>query len=73
MRKMFFVSSNKRVRQMENLDATKCGIITSVHVKSSTWRELAAMDHEYSLESLAPLLKGSHIKWFTDNQSRRQK
>ena len=31
--------------------------------KSSTWRELAAID--FSLESFAPVLEGSLVKWFT--------
>ena len=35
--------------------------------QSSTWRELSAI--EFSLQSFAPVLKGSHVKWFTDNQA----
>ena len=35
--------------------------------KSSAWRELAATD--FSLESFAPVLEGSLVKWFTDSQS----
>ena len=35
--------------------------------KSSTWRELAAID--FSLESLAPILEGSLVKEFTDSQT----
>jgi len=35
--------------------------------KSSTWRELVAID--FSLESFAPILEGSLVKWFTDSQS----
>ena len=35
--------------------------------KSSTWRELAAID--FSLESFAPILEGSLVKWFTDSQT----
>ena len=35
--------------------------------KSSTWRELAAID--FSLESFAPILRGSLVKWYTDSQS----
>ena len=35
--------------------------------KSSSWRELAAID--FSLESFAPVLEDSLIKWFTDSQS----
>ena len=35
--------------------------------KSSTWRELAAI--YFSLESFAPVLEGSLVKWFTDSQS----
>ena len=35
--------------------------------QSSTWRELAAID--FSLESFAPVLEGSLVKWFTDSQS----
>ena len=35
--------------------------------KSSTWRELAAID--FSLELFAPILRGSLVKWYTDSQS----
>ena len=35
--------------------------------KSSTWSELAAID--VPLESFAPVLEGSLVKWFTDSQS----
>ena len=35
--------------------------------KSSTWRELSATD--FTLQSFTPLLQGSHIKWYTDNQA----
>ena len=35
--------------------------------KSSTWRELAAID--FSLESFAPILRVSLVKWYTDSQS----
>ena len=35
--------------------------------KSSTWRELATTD--FSLESFAPVLEGSLVKWFTGIQS----
>ena len=35
--------------------------------KSSTWRELAAID--FALQSFCPLLKNSSVKWFTDNQA----
>ena len=35
--------------------------------KGSTWRELAAID--FSLESFAPILEGSLVKWFTDSQT----
>ena len=34
--------------------------------KSSTWRELAAID--FSRESFAPIFEGSLVKWFTDSQ-----
>ena len=36
-------------------------------VKSSTWRELYAI--EFSLESFSSVLRNSHVKWFTDNQA----
>ena len=36
-------------------------------VQSSTWRELAAI--EFAILSFTELLKGSHVKWFTDNQT----
>ena len=35
--------------------------------KSSTWRKLAAID--FSLESFAPGLEGSLVKWFTNCQT----
>ena len=35
--------------------------------KSSTWRELAAID--FTLESFAPILESSLVKWFTDSQT----
>ena len=35
--------------------------------RSSTWRELAAID--FALESFAPILEGSLVKWFTDSQT----
>ena len=35
--------------------------------QSSTRRELYAI--EFFLQAFAPVLKGSHIKWFTDNQA----
>ena len=34
---------------------------------SSTWRELAAI--VFALESFAPILEGSLVKWFTDSQT----
>ena len=39
----------------------------SESIQSSTWRELCAS--EFSMQSFAPVLKGSHVKWFTDNQA----
>ena len=39
----------------------------SESIRSSTWRELAAID--FSIESFGPLLEGSLVKWFTDNQA----
>ena len=35
--------------------------------KSSTWRELAAI--VFSLESFAPILEGSLVKWFPDSKT----
>ena len=35
--------------------------------KSSTWRELAAID--FPLESFAPILESPLVKWFTDSQT----
>ena len=35
--------------------------------KSCTWRELAAI--EYAIILFKDILKGSHVKWFTDNQA----
>lgn len=34
--------------------------------KSSTCRELSAI--EFALESFIPIVQGSYIKWFSDNQ-----
>ena len=34
--------------------------------QSSTWRELSVI--EFSLQSFASVLEGSHVKWFTDSQ-----
>ena len=34
--------------------------------QSSTWRELSVT--EFSLQSFASVLEGSHVKWFTDSQ-----
>jgi len=39
----------------------------SESLQSSTRRELCAV--EFSLKSFAPALKGSYVKWFTDNQA----
>ncbi|CAH3176383.1 unnamed protein product, partial [Porites lobata] len=36
-------------------------------VQSLTWRELSVI--EFSLQSFASVLKGSHVKWFTDSQA----
>ena len=36
-------------------------------VQSSRWRELSVI--EFSLQSFASVLKGSHVKWFTDSQA----
>ena len=52
--------------------ATGCGSVFTLWEpsecsKSSTSRELAAID--FSLESFAPVLEGSLVKWFTDSQS----
>ena len=35
--------------------------------KSSTWRELAAID--FAIEGFSSLLESSHVKWYTDNQA----
>lgn len=35
--------------------------------KRSTWRELSAI--EFALESFFPIVQGSYIKWFSDNQA----
>lgn len=34
--------------------------------QSSTWRQLSVI--EFSLQSFASVLEGSHVKWFTDSQ-----
>ena len=35
--------------------------------KSSTWRELSAID--YALKSFLPIIKSSYLKWFSDSQT----
>ena len=35
--------------------------------KSSTWRELAAID--FAIDSFISVLESSHVKWYTDNQA----
>ena len=39
----------------------------SESIQSSTWRELSVI--EFSLQSFASVLEGSHVKWFTDSQA----
>ena len=34
---------------------------------SSTWRELEAID--FAIESFVPILEGTRVKWFTDNEA----
>ena len=36
-------------------------------VQSSSWRELSVIG--FSLQSFAPVLEGSHVKWLTDSQA----
>ena len=36
-------------------------------LQSSTWRELSVI--EFSLQSFASVLEGSHVKWFTDSRA----
>ena len=40
---------------------------TSDGSKRSTWRELAAI--VFALDSFAPILEGSLVKWFADSQT----
>ena len=35
--------------------------------KSSTWRELSAID--YTLKSFLPIINGSYLKWFSDGRT----
>ena len=37
------------------------------HSKSSSWRELAAI--EFTLEAFLPFIQDSYVKWFTDSQT----
>ena len=37
------------------------------HSKSSSWRELAAI--EFALEAFLPFIQDSYVKWFTDSQT----
>ena len=36
-------------------------------LQSLTWREVSVV--EFSLQSFASLLEGSHVKWYTDSQA----
>ena len=76
-----FLSHKPQRFVYSNASATGCGSVITLneeHIchrlwepsecsKSSTWRELAAID--FSLESFAPILEGSLVKWFMDSQS----
>lgn len=54
-----FISMNGRAVSHKNWDA--------IEIKqSSTWRELMCVKH--ALQSFVHLLKGSLVKWYTDNQ-----
>ena len=76
-----FVSTCPSHFVYSDASATDCGSVTGFYneyvchkmwtefesSQSSTWRELYAI--EFSLQAFAPVLEGSHIKWFTDNQA----
>ena len=36
-------------------------------LQSSTWRELSVT--EFSMQSFASFLEGSHVKWYTESQA----
>ena len=80
MRYCFLINKPQRFAYSD-ASATGCGSVITLNEdcvchklwepsersKSSTWRELAAID--FSLESFAPILEGSLVKWFTDSQT----
>ena len=77
----FFLFNKPQRFAYSDASATGCGSVITLNEdcvchklwepsecsKSSTWRELAAID--FSLESFAPILEGSLVKWFTDSQT----
>jgi len=76
-----FVNTSPSYFVYSDASATGCGSVIGFNndyvchkmwtelesLQSSTWRELYAI--EFSLQSFAPVLKGSRVKWFTDNQA----
>ena len=76
-----FVNTSPSYFVYSDASATGCGSVIGFNnnyvchkmwtelesLQSSTWRELYAI--EFSLQSFAPVLKGSRFKWFTDNQA----
>ena len=76
-----FLDRKPHVFGFSDASASGCGAVISLdsqHVchklwdsseasKSSTWRELAAID--FAIESFSSVLESSHVKWYTDNQA----
>ena len=76
-----FLDSKPHRLVYSDASSTGCGAVVSLdkdHLchklwdpsevgRSSTWRELQAI--AFAVESFGPLLSGSHVKWFTDNQA----
>ena len=74
-----FLIDKPRCFAYSDASATGCGLVITINEdyvcyrlwepsersKSSTWRELAAI--EFSLESFAQVLEGSLVKLFTDS------
>ena len=78
----YFVFYKPRKVTFSDASNIACGAVTYInageHVchkmrtqdersRSSTWKELSAI--EFSLLSCMPILRTSHVKWYTDNQA----
>ena len=76
-----FLDRKPHVFGFSDASATSCGAVISLdsqHIyyklwdsseasKSSTWRELAAID--FAIESFSSVLESPHVKWYTESQA----